>query len=130
MQRLRVIITKGFDNADIGVRNMKKISLLLGILLLLCSFCLLATACGEKYQLTVIDPSNLIVEPLKNSYKVGKIVTVKVDILMDAYVVVYLDGKECKKSQTDGESPYWEFYFEMPDRDATLTLEIKEGFLP
>ena len=108
---------------------MKKISLILALLLLLCSFSLLAVACGEKYQLTVIDPSNLLVKPLKDNYKAGEKVTVKIDILMDAYVIVYLDGQPCEEKVTDGTYDYWEFYFTMPDHDATLTFEIKDGFL-
>lgn len=111
---------------------MKKISLILALLLLLCSFSLLAVACGEKYQLTVIDPSNLLVEPLKDSYKAGETVTVKVHILMDADIVAYLDGQDLGKYkviETDGAYTHWEFYFTMPDHDATLTFEIKDGFL-
>lgn len=111
---------------------MKKISLILALLLLLCSFSLLTVACSKKYQLTVIDPSNLLIEPLKDSYKAGETVTVKVHILMDADIVAYLDGQDLGKYEVieiDDVYTNWEFYFTMPDHDATLTFEIKDGFL-
>lgn len=112
---------------------MKKISLILALLLLLCSFSLLAVACGEKHQLTVIDPSNLLIEPLKDNYKAGETVTVKVFMVDDADIVAYLDGQDLGKYEvveTNGEYTHWEFHFNMPDHDATLTLETKGGLLP
>lgn len=87
----------------------------------------------NRFNLTVIDPSRFIIEELNDTYMAGEYVTVKTDILCDAVLIAYLDGVSLgpvTAVETDGYYTHWEFYFTMPARDATLSFELSDGFLP
>ena len=82
-----------------------------------------------EYSLTVYDPSGYIIEPLQETYKAGKNVTVKTVVLHDVDMIAYLDGVSLG-SQTavfENDEYHWEFYFVMPSHNATLTFTLSGG---
>lgn len=60
--------------------------------------------------------------------KAGTIVDVRTDLLLDADILIWVDGQELKKSYDDGNG--WVYSFTMPDRDVIVTAKMsgkKEG---
>lgn len=86
-----------------------------------------------SYRLSVEASYDYLIEKLDGYYEAGEKVTVKTVILTDTELIAYLDGVALESAmpiETNGEYTHWEFYFEMPDHDATLTFEARDGFLP
>ncbi len=111
---------------------MKKILSLLLVLTMLITM----VACSElnldSYKLTIVDSSNLLYEQPSRRYEAGEQVVIKTKILYDADIECYANGKSLgghKDIETDGKYTHWEFYFEMPAEDVTITFEVKDGFL-
>ena len=87
-----------------------------------------------EYVLTVEEEhKNLLYEPLKKSYKAGEKVIVKTHIIMDASVVVKLNGESIgpQKSVKDenGRFIYNEQEFIMPPQNSVLSLTVGGGML-
>ncbi|MBO5262364.1 MAG: hypothetical protein J6B45_04895 [Clostridia bacterium] len=87
-----------------------------------------------EYALTVEEEhKGLLYEPLKKSYKAGEKVIVKTHILMDASVVVKLNGESVgpQKSVKDenGRFIYNEQEFIMPPQNSVLSLTVGGGML-
>lgn len=112
---------------------MKKMSKILALMLLVCSFSVIFSACDNtKYNLTAEDSQGYLIEELKDSYSAGESVTVKIGILYDANLTVYLNGEKLndkKLIDTEGNS-HWEYYFVMPSHDVVISFEVDDGFLP
>ncbi|MDE7158773.1 MAG: hypothetical protein K2N74_04280, partial [Clostridiales bacterium] len=106
------------------------LSAILGFTLL--SLCGCDTEQGEKYTLTVTGRSDLIVEPLNESYAAGETVTFKTGIIYDADMTATLNGAPLWYTpvEENGTDSFWEFAFIMPKRDSALDLKIVNGFLP
>ena len=90
-------------------------------------------SCTVKYNLKV-DLSKAegveFLEELPESCHPGTSLTVKVPIYTDVDLWAYLDGEAIGKQRpikTDGEYSHWEFYFTMPENDATLSFEWKNN---
>lgn len=91
-------------------------------------------ATADKHKLTVDDHAGMLIEKVDGKYASGEVVTIKTEMLMDAYLEFSLNGEVLKLRETpienaQGEYTHWEFYITMPDKDAVLTYEIKDGFL-
>ena len=91
-------------------------------------------ATAAKHKLTVDDHADMLIEKVDGKYASGEVVTIKTEILMDAYLEFSLNGevlelKETPIENAKGEYTHWEFYITMPNEDAVLTYEIKDGFL-
>lgn len=86
--------------------------------------------CGcEKEKLTIAGDESLLAEPLKKSYAAGETVTVKIGLIMDADVVVKLNGTTLRQTSVRENDRYShnECTFAMPDKDSTLELRISGG---
>ena len=107
---------------------MKKILLIFTAL-----FCfVLLCSCGKingipegEYALCIDDKDGLLAEPLKESYKPGEIITVKVHVVCDANAVATMNGKKgTYKGFGNGVTVY---EFTMPEQTSLLKLEISGG---
>lgn len=76
--------------------------------------------------------SEMLLEPLAESYFPGQTVTLKTDILCDADLHLYVNGEfVCSQTTVDTEDGYiWEFYFTMPAENVVIDFVPVEGFLP
>ena len=60
--------------------------------------------------------------------KAGTTVDIRTDLLLDADILIWVDGQELKKSYDDGNN--WVYSFTMPDKDVIVTAKMsgkKEG---
>ncbi len=87
-----------------------------------------AASCrSEHYRLTVDDPYTLLHEQPEKEYRAGEHVTIKTGIVIDADVECFVNGESIGKqtvAMTGDKYTHWEFYFEMPAEDVTLTILI------
>ncbi len=108
----------------------KRFLLLLSVLL---SVLLILTTVGctsNRYKLTVGSHSNLLYEQPKKTYQAGETVVIKTTILMDASIMCFVNGESIGLEtaiQKDGTYTHWEYYFEMPAQDVTVTFAIVGG---
>ena len=84
-------------------------------------------------RLSVNDPYNDLYEPLKEYYKPGETIIVKTHLVMDATVVVELNGAKPVRveliSDENGNYLYNEHEFKMPAKDSVLNLFTKGGMM-
>ena len=81
----------------------------------------------KSYSVTLNGSDEFLEERLNRKYKEGERVIVKTPILMDAAVIVYINGKPIDIKETiriEGQYSYVEHYFTMPSRNVTVTLEV------
>ena len=65
---------------------------------------------------------------LSHGAKEGTTVDIRTDLLLDADILIWVDGQELKKSYAYGDS--WVYSFTMPDKDVIVTAKMsgkKEG---
>ncbi|MBQ7604164.1 MAG: hypothetical protein IJU75_04355 [Clostridia bacterium] len=60
---------------------------------------------------------------MPNAAWTGETVGINADVLLDADIHVYVDGKEISKSHYYGAG-YWSYVFVMPDKDVTVTARF------
>lgn len=80
----------------------------------------------QEYSLSVTG-SELLYEELKDGYKAGEKVTVKVKITPHVNTVAYLDLLPLTRTK-NSQDDYLTFTFTMPDKSAVLNIENKTGF--
>lgn len=110
---------------------MKKSSKFIAIVLVLLSFATIFCLFGcsdteEKYSLSVTG-SELLYETLKDCYKAGEEVTVKVKITPNQNTVAYLDLVPLVKVKSTRNN-YYTFTFTMPNQSAVLWIQNFKGF--
>ena len=102
------------------------------ILLLLFSLILLVGCNSDQtanyYKLTVTGDNEFLREPLKSSYKEGATVKIKVPVIMDASVHVFVNGKEISETSYNSESRYVLFEFRMPGENVTVHLTLDQFY--
>ncbi len=106
---------------------MKKLAALCLALLLLLN---LPGCPPNRYKLTVDDRDGLLYEQPDQKYYADDQVVIKTHILFDADIQCYVNGKSIGKQtavKTGDEYTHWEYYFEMPAEDVTVTFEIVGG---
>ncbi len=107
---------------------MKKFLIMLISAIMLISM----VACSDSgYKVTVDDQNITLYEPLSKRYDAGEQVIIKTHIATDVSVECFVNGKSVGTQtaiKTD-DGYHWEFYFEMPAEDVTITFEVKDGFL-
>lgn len=105
---------------------MKKSFASLIILLLLATLCLSSCNISEitnnfdVYQVTVTGSTDHLGEPLLPFYKAGDTVKIKVDIIIDAAISVYVNNDKLSSVGYDKDYNFYEF--EMPHEDVTVHL--------
>ncbi len=108
---------------------MKKLLALLMTAFLLISM----VACsGNSYKVTVDDQDITLYEPLSKRYEAGEQVVIKTHMATDISVECFVNGKSVGTQtaiKTGDNYTHWEFYFEMPAEDVTITFEVRDGFL-
>ena len=88
---------------------------------------------GVTYALTVDDPDQLLLARPEARYAAGATVALKVTIVMDADVIVTVNGVPLSfeeihdKSVARGLAHYNLFSFVMPEEDVTVVLRISGG---
>ncbi|MBE6673787.1 MAG: hypothetical protein E7596_01625 [Ruminococcaceae bacterium] len=118
---------------------MKK---LISLTILLLSLFLMAScqnesiSCGPgendgKYKLTVEDEYHMLIEELSCYYDEGDTVIVKTGLVMDANVVVELNGARSQNhfiaKDENGRYSHTEWEFVMPAKDSILEITISSG---
>lgn len=84
--------------------------------------------CNSKKQYSLsVSGSELLYEDLKDSYKAGEEVTVKVKITPHENTVAYLDMDPLARTKSSQDN-YFTFTFTMPDKSAVLSIENIKGF--
>lgn len=85
----------------------------------------------ERYKLTVTGATDVLYEPLNETYEAGEMVTVKTHIIYDASVQARVNGAYLWYDvvKENGTYTHWAFQFIMPKQDSTLDLKITGGFL-
>ena len=96
---------------------MKKLIL---FLLVMCSLFLVSCE-KEMYTLTLTGSSDHIINKLKSSYEYNEEVVVKIPIIHDASLYVFLNGEEIEAEFSEEERAYI-FRFNMPRTDSVLHL--------
>ena len=102
---------------------MKKILILTMVTIL--ALALTACAMPEKETFTITYDLGSIAEHFTyapTKAKAGDSVELKTEILIDADIHVYVDGKELEKSHYD--SDYWGYSFIMPEKDLLVTARF------
>lgn len=98
---------------------MKKLICIVMILLTI-----LLCACTKQegpYRIVLENPHNdNIITSIPETAKCGETVVIKAEIIMDAGLELYANGK--KIEQTHFED-YWGYTFVMPDHDVTITMK-------
>ncbi len=109
---------------------MKKYKVLISLFLVIVNLCicfsLLGCSQSAEYNLS-INGGELLYENLKDSYKEGEEVTVKVKIRPYEGVNVLLDTKLLAKSKST-QNDFWQFTFNMPSHDAVLDITSYKRF--
>ena len=90
---------------------------------------------GEKHTLELAGSSEFILDTIPKIYNAGEIVRIRTEILLDADIVLYLNGVRLDRPIEVGIAPEgsteditcWEFAFVMPDEDSTLLLQVESG---
>lgn len=88
------------------------------------------SGCTAKYKLSIKNEPNIaVLSRLKTRYAAGEQVTVVTEVVLDADVEVFLNGQSIgKQTAVYTENGYqWEYYFDMPARNAVLKFEIISG---
>jgi len=77
------------------------------------------------FLLTVTGETDLLIEPLEESYPAGETVTVKTNIVGNADVNVTINGTVLSHEvmSENGVDTHWEFTFPMPNKNSTLALK-------
>ncbi len=86
---------------------------------------------SDRYKLTVKDREELLYERPAQSYQAGEQVVIKPHILYDVDLVCFVNGKSIGKQtavETGDKYTHWEYYFEMPAEDVTVSFEVVGGF--
>ena len=107
-------------------RSSKWITILLIVSFATCFFLFGCSESEEKYALSVTG-SELLYESLKDSYKAGEEVTVKVKITPNENTVAYLDLMPLAKVKSSQDN-YYTFTFTMPNQSAVLWITNLKGF--
>lgn len=87
---------------------------------------------ATKRALTVTGNTEYLIKKPLSAYAAGENVTVVTDILMDAYIAMYLNGEYIGSGtevEIDGRSCS-AYSFTMPDCDSVLFAQVENGFLP
>ena len=74
------------------------------------------------------DDMALFFHNLSHRAKAGTTVDIRTDLLLDADILIWVDGQELKKTYAYGDS--WVYSFTMPDKDVIVTAKMsgkKEG---
>ena len=88
------------------------------------------SGCTAKYKLSIKNEPNIaVLSRLKTRYAAGEQVMVVTEVVLDADVEVFLNGQSIgKQTAVYTENGYqWEYYFDMPARNAVLKFEIISG---
>ncbi len=87
--------------------------------------------CGaDRYTLTVEDPNAFLYEQPSKQYHAGEDVIVKTYVVYDADMECFVNGESIgiqTAVKTGDEYTHWEYYFEMPAEDVTITFQIVGG---
>ena len=111
---------------------MKKILVILTAILCIIVF----ASCGQtneipegEYLLCVDDKDGLLVEPLKESYKPGEVITIKTHTVCDATYKLTLNGEKAKNYELihDENDWYYVWEFEMPAKHSLLEVQWYSG---
>lgn len=79
---------------------------------------------SKQFDLTCNDPEGYLIENLNSRYVLGERIVVKTKTLPEEDLICYVNGRYLD-SQTpvfDGDDLHWEFYFEMPAENVTITF--------
>lgn len=110
---------------------MKKRRLLAMAAILFCVIGLFSfSGCTARYKLSIKNEPNIaVLSRLKTRYAAGEQVTIVTEVVLDADVEVFLNGQSIgKQTAVYTENGYqWEYYFDMPARNAVLKFEIVSG---
>ncbi len=93
------------------------------------AFCMVGCSTGS-YKLTVNDREELLYEQPNKRYQAREEVVIKTHILTDVDMECFVNGKSVGKQtavKTGDHYTHWEYYFEMPSEDVTITFEIVGG---
>ncbi len=84
----------------------------------------------NSYKLTVDDQYEILYDRPAKRYRAGDQVTIKTHILTDIDIECFINGKSIGKQtpvETDEHYTHWEYYFEMPAEDVTVTFKLIGG---
>lgn len=77
---------------------------------------------GERYNVTVADTDNFLHEPLKDKYRVGTEVEIKIDMVTDIGVYVFVNDERINQSGWDNDNYYIIYKFTMPEEDVEVYI--------
>lgn len=89
---------------------------------------IIGDATAPEYSITMND-ADWLYEELLPKYKVGEVVSVKIQMAYDLGYLFIMNGERiesCRYSSGD----YWEFTFTMPECDVVIDFKTYDGFLP
>lgn len=78
--------------------------------------------CGFFIPVTVTGIDDLFYEPLENLYEIGTEVEVKLNVITDIDLYVFVNGKRIERSHYD--SDYWGYKFTMPKEEVDVVIHI------
>lgn len=81
---------------------------------------------GEKYKLTLVGDTDLLMESLSEEYHPGFMIEIKTHVLFDADIEIYANGEKINKTHYD--SDYWGYTLEMPNQDVTIEIKVVDGW--
>lgn len=80
---------------------------------------------GVYYNVEVNDKGRFLSEPLKDKYKAGDEIEVKLPVILDEDLYVFVNDKKISKSHYD--SDYWGYKFTMPEEDIVIFITMNEN---
>lgn len=81
---------------------------------------------GEKYKLTLVGDTDLLMESLSEEYHPGFMIEIQTRVLYDADIEIYANGEKLEKTHYD--SDYWGYTLEMPNQDVTIEIKVVDGW--
>ena len=84
---------------------------------------------GEAYSVVVKASSSDLYEPLNVSYRAGERVDLKLGLITDTGVIVFVNGKELQQTPLNFNYEYWLYTFKMPEEDVIIHIKWYDGFL-
>ncbi|MDE7440443.1 MAG: hypothetical protein K2N23_08050, partial [Clostridia bacterium] len=82
--------------------------------------------CGTYYRVTATGIDDLFYEPLENLYEADTEVEVKLNVITDVSLYVFVNDKRVEQSHYD--SDYWGYKFTMPHADIVIHITTDEYY--
>ncbi len=80
----------------------------------------------EKHKVTA-ELDDWLHSGLKQRYKAGETVVVKINLAHDAAFSLYMNGKALQRDKWESGQNYWKYTFTMPNEDVVLTYKVSNG---